>query len=135
MVKQTMETHGRQCASGAAKGQSNLKRLTSDEARKFGLKGGRASVAARRKKKVLRELLEIAMEQQIEGGEASTAEGIVAALIKRALAGDVKAFEVIRDTLGQNPRIKIDEEITTKMTVKHKISPAIAKIIAELQNK
>lgn len=123
------------CGDGAAKGKSNLKRLTSDEARKFGLKGGRASVVARRKKKVLRELLEIAMEQQIEGGEASTAEGIVAALIKRGLAGDVKAFEVIRDTLGQNPRLKIDGEITTETTVKHKISPAIAKIIADLRNK
>lgn len=123
------------CGDGATKGKSNLKRLTSDEARKFGLKGGRASVVARRKKKVLRELLEIAMEQQIEGGEASTAEGIVAALIKRGLAGDVKAFEVIRDTLGQNPRLKIDGEITTETTVKHKISPAIAKIIADLRNK
>lgn len=35
-------------------------------------------------------------------------EGITAALIKSALSGNTKAFELIRDTIGEKPTDKVD---------------------------
>lgn len=95
----------------ARKGSENLVPVrTKDEARKRGAKGGQASGLARRKKKTMRELLELAME--LPSGDKTTAEAITAALLDKALSGDVKAYEVVRDTLGENPKIKMDNQIS-----------------------
>lgn len=80
----------------------NLRKLTTKEAREIGRKGGKASVKARRKKKQLKELLELALSQPHEDGEDNY-YAITAALIQEALSGNTKAFEVIRDTIGQKP--------------------------------
>ena len=80
----------------------NLKRLTSEEARKNGRKGGLASVESRRKRKTMRELLMLALEAENETGETN-AESIVASMIKAARNGDVRAFVEIRDTIGEKP--------------------------------
>ena len=76
--------------------------LTEAEQRKIQQKGGKASVKARRKKKQLKELLELALSQPHESGEDNYM-AITTALIKEALSGNTKAFEVIRDTIGQKP--------------------------------
>lgn len=81
--------------------EKNLKRLTSEEARKNGSKGGKKSVEVRRRKKLLKELLEEALEKETRTG--NMAVDITNALIKKAKKGNVKAYEVIRDTLGQKP--------------------------------
>ena len=80
----------------------NLKPLSTEKAREIGKKGGKASVKARRRKKQLKELLEIALSQPHEDGEDNYT-AITAALIQEALNGNTKAFEIIRDTLGQKP--------------------------------
>jgi hypothetical protein len=80
----------------------NLRKLTTKEAREIGKKGGKASVKARRRKKQLKELLELALSQPHEDGEDNY-YAITAALIQEALNGNTKAFEVIRDTIGQKP--------------------------------
>lgn len=85
-------------------GKDNLRTPTTEEAREIGKKGGKASGKARRRKKELKELLELALSQPsgiVEGEDNYTA--ITAALILRAIEGDTKAYEVIRDTLGQKP--------------------------------
>jgi hypothetical protein len=67
-------------------------------------KGGKASAEARRKKRDLRQALEILLETDIKGknGEVkSGAEAIAIAQFQKALKGDTRAFEVIRDTAGQ----------------------------------
>ena len=80
----------------------NLKPLSTEKAREIGRKGGKASVKARRRKKQLKELLELALSQPHEDGEDNY-YAITAALIQEALSGNTKAFEVIRDTIGQKP--------------------------------
>lgn len=68
-------------------------------------KGGRASAEARRKKRDLKLAMQLLLEQEIEGknGEKKTgAEAIAVAQFKKALKGDTRAFEVIRDTAGQS---------------------------------
>ena len=86
----------------------NLKPVRSkSEARERGKQGGINSGKARRKKKELKELLEIALSKKNFFGEDNYT-GITVALIDKALTGDVKAYEVIRDTLGQKPTEKYE---------------------------
>lgn len=85
----------------------NLKRLSTEEARRIGKKGGVKSAQARRQKKTFKELLRIALEMRTKNGNTN-AEEIVASLILKAQSGDVKAFEAVRDTIGEKPKDEID---------------------------
>lgn len=80
-----------------------LKVPTSETAKALGRKGGVASGKSRRKWKEFRKLFEIALTSKMEGVDHTTAEGIVLAMIQKALAGDVQAFKEIRDTMGEKP--------------------------------
>ena len=83
---------------------------TKEEQKKIAIKGGIASGRARRKKKTLRQCLEILLEKKMKGknGETITgAEALTTKLFSEALKGNVKAFEVIRDTAGQKPVEKV----------------------------
>ena len=51
------------------------------------------------------------------GEKASTQEAITIALIKQALNGNVKAYEVIRDTIGEKPALKQEITNTTPQIV------------------
>ena len=42
----------------------------------------------------------------------SNAEAIAAALVEKAKAGDVKAFEVLRDSVGERPVNRLDHSST-----------------------
>ena len=68
-------------------------------------KGGKASVKARAKRKELKEEL----QQLLETG--NTQKKMSTALIQRAIRGDVRAFQVVRDTIGEKPpeRVYIEE--------------------------
>ncbi len=92
--------------------EQNLKPLSTEKAREIGAKGGKASAEARRKKRDLKLAMQLLLEQEIEGknGEKKTgAEAIAVAQFKKALKGDTRAFEVIRDTSGQKPVEKVEQ--------------------------
>lgn len=109
----------------------NMKPVRSkEEAKELGAKGGRKSGESRRKKRALREYLEARLE--IKSGDMNTAEAITVALVEKALAGDVRAYETIRDTLGQNPRQVVETEVSGDMNLHHEISPAVAGLLAQL---
>lgn len=95
--------------------ESNLKPLTANKAREIGSKGGKKSGEVRRQKKLLKDLLEEALEKKTKTG--TLAIDVTQALITKALDGDVKAYEVIRDTLGQKPKekVKIENSQATKV--------------------
>ena len=85
-----------------------------DEAHKFTpeehSKGGKASAEARRKKRDLREALEMLLEKDFKdrnGNVLSGTEVITAKLFEKASKGDVRAFETIRSTVGQDPVQKV----------------------------
>lgn len=84
--------------------------LSKEEAKKRGSAGGKKSVETRRAKKSMKEMLDYLLEKEIankQGDKAITKEAITAALINQALKGNVKAYEVIRDTIGEKPENKI----------------------------
>ncbi len=72
-----------------------------NEARERGKKGGIKSGEARAKKKTLKEELILLLETKIEN--KTMQEKISFSLIQEALKGNVKAFETIRDTIGEKP--------------------------------
>lgn len=81
-------------------------KLSQDEAKK----GGIASGEARRRKRDIRLALEALLEKDItdkNGNTMSTAEAIAIKQIEKALKGDTKAFEVVRDSAGQKPVEKV----------------------------
>ena len=80
--------------------------LSQEEAKK----GGIASGEARRRKRDLRQALELLLEKEYKqrNGEAVTGtEVITAKLFEQAAKGNVKAFETIRATVGQDPVQKV----------------------------
>lgn len=96
-------------------GTDNLKPFTSDQSREEavanGAKGGIASGEARRRKRDIRLALEALLEKDItdkRGNTMSTAEAIALKQVEKALKGDTKAFEVVRDTAGQKPSEKVE---------------------------
>lgn len=82
-----------------------------DEARENSRKGGIASGIARRQKRDLRRALEALLDKNMgknkDGEEVSGAEALALKQFEKALKGDTKAFEVIRDTAGQKPVEKV----------------------------
>lgn len=93
-------------------------KLTEEEQKAIRSAGGKASGKARRKKKELKKLLEIALSQPMQGNpDEDNYTGITTALIAKALAGDTKAYEVIRDTIGQKPVEKIEADLSNKINI------------------
>ena len=94
--------------------EDNLRPFTSDQSREEavtnGAKGGIASGEARRRKRDLRLALEMLLERDYKdknGNTISGTEALTSKLFEQAMKGNVKAFETIRATVGQDPVQKI----------------------------
>lgn len=88
--------------------EQNLKPVSSKkEARERGRKGGLASGEARRKRKTLKEELLMMLEDE------EVQKSVAVALIQEAQNGNVKAFGMLRDTIGEAPV----EKVQTTQTV------------------
>ena len=94
---------------------------SAEEARESGRKGGKASGEARRRKANFRKTLTLLLTAEIDSPEwtpilqalglDSTLEAAVnMAMIKEALAGNVKAYEAIAKYSGQSDRTEADQE-------------------------
>lgn len=96
--------------------------LTSEQLRERARKGGMASVEARRRKKTMREALELLMyktELNEQTKQMLKAEGvseedfnhqmvITRSLIAKAESGDVQAYNAICAMIGEKPAEKVD---------------------------
>ena len=87
-----------------------INKRSTKEQREIRKKGGIKSGEKRRERKKFKELLEIALQLPNEESGEQNDFAIIAALIKKAANGDTKAFELIRDTIGEKPTDK--QEIT-----------------------
>lgn len=81
----------------------NLRVPTSEEAREMGRKGGLKSAEMRKKRKTLKEELLVLLS------DGDTQNRVSVALIQSALEGNVKAFETLRDTIGEKPVEKVEQ--------------------------
>lgn len=94
---------------------------TEEEAREKGRRGGIASGEARRRKKTIKETLDILLEckptdkdlalMRAQGvdvdNDATYRQAIAFSIVNRAMKGNTKAFELIRDTIGEMPVQKV----------------------------
>lgn len=120
-------------------------KMTAEERRENGRKGGIASGEAKRKKKAMRERLEILLELPVKPGKGTDLESIknfaalkgknitvqdamMIAQIQKALKGDTTAAAFIRDTAGDKP--------SDKMSITGSVDTGadkLANILAQLQ--
>jgi hypothetical protein len=94
---------------------------STEEVREIAKKGGKASGEARRKKRDLKACMEALLEKQIVGKDGQIYSGAEAISIKqfeKALKGDAKAFELVRDTSGQSVVQKIQVAEVDADTIK-----------------
>lgn len=103
--------------------EQNLVRLTTEKAREIGKLGGIASGKAKKEKKLFKQAIEEKLGQSLES--------MVDAMIKQANEGNVKAFEVLRDTAGQNPD-KIKDEVEEEKRVIYIPAKDIGKAFVDL---
>lgn len=83
---------------------------TKEEQREIARQGGTASGEARRRKRDLRQALEMLLEKEYKNGKGETitgTEAVAAKLFEQAMKGNIKAFETLRDTVGQKPVEKV----------------------------
>lgn len=88
--------------------EQNLRAPTTAEARERGRKGGKASAAKRAERKTFREGLLLLLNEPLkdktgQSTDKTTQDAVIAGLVKRAISGDVRAAEFIRDTIGEKP--------------------------------
>lgn len=84
-------------------------KLSQEEAKK----GGIASGKARRARRTLKEELLLMLS------DPEVQEKLSAAIMKKGMDGDIRAFEVIRDTIGEKPKDVFDinsNEINIRIT-------------------
>lgn len=98
--------------------KENLTPFTSEQSReeavKNGAKGGIKSGEVRRARRDIRKALEALLEKDYQdksGNVMSGTEAIALKQMEKAMKGDSRAFEIIRDTIGQKPveRVQITE--------------------------
>lgn len=96
-------------------GEDNLVPLSDrpeEERKKIASMGGKARAKAIQRRKTLKEELLLLLSQ------GDTQEKVSVALIQQALEGNTKAFEVLRDTVGEKPKETIEYTHTVDETVK-----------------
>lgn len=82
-------------------------KLTAEEASK----GGKRSAEVRRAKRDLRMALEVLLEKEFADGKGKVTTGaelITLKLFQQAMKGNIRAFETIRSTVGQDPVQKVE---------------------------
>lgn len=92
--------------------------FTMETAKECGHNGGKASGEAKRKKKLLKDCLNELLANEITDKHGVTLTGsemLAATLMRKAVKGDVKAFEVIRDTAGEKPVDKVEQVTEIKV--------------------
>lgn len=96
--------------------EQNLKPVRSKrEARERGKKGGKKSGEVRKQRKAFKEALLLALDTKKDN---KTIQDIgIDALMERYMIGDLEAFKVVRDTIGEKPTDKVENDISFNIRV------------------
>lgn len=127
------------------KSLANLKdineNVTPEEKAEAGKKGGIASGEARRRKKEMKDIILYMFELGVKNGKTAeefksledtkgknltVGEALVLAQLKKALNGDTRAMEFIRDTAGMKP--VVEQKITAEVGSTGKIEEILSQL-------
>ena len=99
--------------------EQNLKpnsERTPSERKQLASKAGKASGKARREKRTMKQLLEIALSMMVtnkKGETASRKEVIAIQLVNKAASGDLKAMDLLTKLIGEQI-VRQETEVTVK---------------------
>ena len=122
-----------------AKGTDQFSKMTPEERAEYGRQGGIKSGEVKRRKKAMKETIEVLLSMPMKNGRTADIEAIknfaaikgknidvqtaiLIAQIQRALKGDKGAAEFIRDTSGQKPTDKMDITGAVPVVIKDDVS-------------
>jgi hypothetical protein len=89
--------------------------LTSEEAKARGHNGGKKSAEARKTKKLFLEIFDNLLDLEVydeKNGLITSKQKLALEVIKKATKGDLEAFKIVRDTIGEAPKLQVDASIT-----------------------
>ena len=119
--------------------------FTSEQLSEWGRKGGLAKREATRRRKEMKETLDILLNMPMKKGKVYTAEDIkcfadlkgknitidqamMICLVQKALKGDLSAIAMVRDTVGEKPTEKVE---VTKNPFDELTADELRKLIAK----
>ena len=115
--------------AGFQRGKNAFARMTPEQRAENGRKGGLAKREATRKRKEMRETLDILLNMPMKKGKTYSAEDVkyfadlkgknitidqamMVCLVQKALKGDLSAIGMVRDTVGEKPVEKVEATVT-----------------------
>ena len=110
------------------------KNLTSEQRREYGRRGGLTKGENYKRRKELKETLDILLDMPLKKGRTTSVEKVQAftemkgknitvdqammvTLIQKALKGDLSAIAMVRDTIGEKPTEKLDVKDVTPVII------------------
>ena len=108
--------------------------MTPEERSEWGRKGAQKSTETKRKRKEMRETLNILLKMPLKKGKQYSAEDVkcfadlkgknitidqamMVCLVQKALKGDLNAIGMVRDTVGEKPTDKMEIKDTTPVII------------------
>ena len=115
--------------AGLEKGKNAFARMTPEQRAECGRKGAQKSTETKRKRKEMRETLNILLKMPLKKGKQYSAEDVkcfadlkgknitidqamMVCLVQKALKGDLSAISMVRDTVGEKPVEKVEATVT-----------------------
>ena len=119
---------------GFQRGKNAFERMTPEQRAENGRKGAEKANENRRRRKEMRETLDILLNMPMRKGKVYTAEDIkcfadlkgknitidqalMVCLIQKALKGDLNAIGMVRDTVGEKPSDKVEVKDVTPVII------------------
>ena len=110
------------------------KNLTPEQRREYGRRGGLTKGENYKRRKELRETLDILLDMPLKKGRTTSVEKVQAftemkgknitvdqammvTLIQKALKGDLSAIAMVRDTIGERPSDKVEVKDVTPVII------------------
>lgn len=104
-------------------------KMTPEQRAENGRKGALKAIETKRKRKAMKETLEILLDMPMKRGKVYTAEEIksfadlkgknitidqamMICLVQKALKGNLSAIAMVRDTIGEKPAEKVEATVT-----------------------
>lgn len=120
--------------AGLEKGKNAFARMTPEQRAEYGRKGAEKANETKRKRKEMRETLDILLNMPLKKGKVYSAEEIksfadlkgknitidqamMITLVQKALKGDLNAISMVRDTVGEKPTDKMEIKDTTPVII------------------
>ena len=120
--------------AGLEKGKNAFARMTPEQRAEYGRKGAEKANETKRKRKEMRETLDILLNMPMKKGKVYSAEDIksfadlkgknitidqamMITLVQKALKGDLNAITMVRDTVGEKPTDKMEIKDTTPVII------------------